>query len=95
MTDQPANGENTPEIDPNHVSGDYGAGSVQVLRDADHIRRRPGMYIGDISTSGLHHLVYELVYNAVDEHLAGHCKVVVVQIDVEPDRPKKGPTAET
>ncbi len=83
MTDQPTNADKTPEIDANHVSADYDAGSVQVLRDADHIRRRPGMYIGDISTSGLHHLVYELVYNAVDEHLAGHCKVVVVQIDVD------------
>ena len=73
----------TPLDDANHMSGDYDGASVQVLRDADHIRRRPGVYIGDISTTGLHHLVYELVYNSVDEHLAGHCKVVHVQIDVD------------
>jgi len=63
--------------------GDYSGGNVQILRDADHIRRRPGVYIGDVSTSGLHHLVYELVYNAVDEALAGHCKTIHVEVDVD------------
>jgi len=63
--------------------GDYSGGNVQILRDADHIRRRPGVYIGDVSSGGLHHLVYELVYNSVDEALAGHCKTVHVQIDVD------------
>jgi DNA gyrase subunit B len=61
----------------------YGGGSVQVLRDAAHIRQRPGMYIGDTSGKGLHHLVYELVYNSVDEALAGHCHAITVQIDVD------------
>jgi DNA gyrase subunit B len=50
---------------------EYRPESVQVLRDAAHIRQRPGMYIGDTGSKGLHHLVYELVYNSVDEALAG------------------------
>src|SRR5262245_5656602 len=51
----------------------YGSDNVQIFRDAAHIRQRPGMYIGNVAASGLHHLVYELVYNSVDEALAGHC----------------------
>ena len=66
------------------VNGDdvYEGGNVDILKDAEHIRARPGMYIGDNSTKGLHHLVYELVYNSVDEALAGHCKQIDVIIDV-------------
>src|SRR6516165_10267892 len=60
---------------------DYGGGNVQILRDADHIRRRPGVYIGDVGSGGLHHLVYELVYNSVDEALAGHCHHIQVKIN--------------
>ena len=56
---------------------------MQVLRDAAHIRQRPGMYIGDTGTKGLHHLVYELVYNSVDEALAGYCKNIHVKINVD------------
>lgn len=66
-----------------NTTSDYDSGNVQILRDADHIRRRPGVYIGDINTTGLHHLVYELVYNAVDEALAGFCKHIHVKIDVD------------
>jgi DNA gyrase subunit B len=62
---------------------DYGSGNVQILRDAAHIRQRPGMYIGDTASKGLHHLVYELVYNSVDEALAGHCHTIQVVIDVD------------
>src|SRR5438046_3022094 len=50
----------------------YTGENVKVLRDAAHIRERPGMYIGDTGPKGLHHLVYELVYNSVDEALAGN-----------------------
>ncbi len=64
-------------------SAKYDPGSVQVYRDAAHIRQRPGMYIGDTSSRGLHHLVYELVYNSVDEALAGHCKTIHVKINVD------------
>ena len=52
------------------TAGDYGAGSIVTLKNAAHIRHRPGMYIGDAGTNGLHHLVFELVHNCVDEALA-------------------------
>ncbi len=65
------------------ASAEYVPDNVQILRDAAHIRQRPGMYIGDTSTKGLHHLVYELVYNSVDEALAGHCKNIHVKINVD------------
>src|SRR4051812_6272834 len=65
------------------VEGTYEAENIDLLRDAAHIRHRPGMYIGDTSTKGLHHLVYELVYNSVDEALAGYCKHLNVRIDVD------------
>jgi DNA gyrase subunit B len=61
----------------------YDETSVGILRDAAHIRQRPGMYIGDTGTNGLHHLVYELVYNSVDEALAGYCKNITVKINVD------------
>ncbi|MCE9533615.1 MAG: DNA gyrase subunit B [Planctomycetes bacterium] len=62
---------------------DYTEKNTQVLRDAAHIRARPDMYIPDKSTRGLHHLVYELVYNSVDEHLAGYCKVIHVTVHLD------------
>jgi DNA gyrase subunit B len=65
------------------ANGDYTEDNVQVLRDAAHIRKRPGMYIGDTGTNGLHHLVYELVYNSVDEALAGFCKNIHVRIGLD------------
>src|SRR5579871_4614695 len=72
--------ESTPAV----ANGDvYEGGNVDVLRDAEHIRARPGMYIGDTSTKGLHHLVYELVYNSVDEALAGHARNIHVIIEVD------------
>jgi DNA gyrase subunit B len=64
-------------------NGSYEGENVNVLRDAEHIRERPGMYIGDTSTKGMHHLVYELVYNSVDEALAGFCKNIHVTIHVD------------
>src|SRR5436309_10016398 len=67
----------------NNGASEYEAGNVGILRDAAHIRERPGMYIGDTGPKGLHHLVYELVYNSVDEALAGHCKNIHVKIGVD------------
>jgi DNA gyrase subunit B len=61
--------------------GNYGADSIQALEGMEHVRMRPSMYIGDVGTRGLHHLVYEVVDNSIDEAMAGHCDRIDVIIN--------------
>lgn len=62
------------------VNSEYGADQIQILEGLEAVRKRPGMYIGSTSVRGLHHLVYEIVDNSVDEVLAGHCNEIQVTI---------------
>src|SRR4051812_50063324 len=63
--------------------GGYNANMIKSLDDVEHVRTRPGMYIGGYNPRGLHHLVYEIVDNSIDEALAGFCKSILVKINAD------------
>src|SRR5512143_2094363 len=64
-------------------NGNYGADTITVLKGLDAVRRRPAMYIGDVGQRGLHHMVYEVVDNSVDEAMAGFCDKIIIEVGVD------------
>ena len=65
----------------NNKKNQYSADSIQALEGMEHVRKRPSMYIGDVGSRGLHHLVYEVVDNSIDEAMAGYCSAILIEIN--------------
>ena len=84
MSEQPTEPQDIPQVVPQEIprdsNGDYDASAIQVLEGLEAVRKRPGMYIGSTAERGLHHLIWEIVNNSVDESLAGYCDRVVLTL---------------
>src|SRR6266700_228536 len=79
----PATNPSTPVPTAPRAPAEYNEAMIRVLNDVEHVRTRPGMYIGGYNPRGLHHLVYEIVDNSIDEALAGYCKSILVKIHAD------------
>lgn len=79
--EEETNNEEGLNLNPDTPLKDYSADSIQALEGMEHVRMRPSMYIGDVGVRGLHHLVYEVVDNSIDEAMGGHCDVISVTIN--------------
>src|SRR5437763_12560346 len=84
MSDEPQKNDNAAKsASASSTSAGYTDDMIRVLDDVEHVRTRPGMYIGGYNTRGPHHLVYEIVDNSIDEALAGYCKTILVKINAD------------
>src|SRR6478672_1225655 len=71
------------ESEPTANNQAYTEGMIKVLEGIEHVRTRPGMYIGDTTSRGLHHLIWEIVDNSIDEAMAGFCKTIQVKVNAD------------